>query len=326
MTHAANPFAPPSIGIIGRALRTAALALSIGCTALPVAAFAQENGADESEAKADNRVVIRGRAPLTEKETKKIANRYVRELTIISGNNAVARYEREMYCPAVIGLSDDINRRIAERMRLVAEVGGVQPAEPGCPTSALVFFVDDKTSFLSEFRKAYPEYFQSYVKHWKMPDEEGPAIAWTLWLPMVRDGMPPSHHILSNPYVSVSEGGTPMLAPVNIAVMMAVVVIERDGAKGFSTDQLADYAVMRTLTDRLAEKLADSGAPTILTVLSTPMGEDAVASVTAWDLAYIKARYSGDPRLRGNRVGSSLKSVVFDAAEEEPAEAPERED
>ena len=301
--------------------RTAALALALGATALSAPAMAQEESAQASdEAGDDNRVVIRGQVPLSEKETKKIADRFVKELTVISNFDPLTRYEPEVYCPGVVGLTENGNAAIEARMRTVAEAAGVRPAKPGCATSALVVLVDDKPAFLKQFRKAHPIYFQNLDGDLGgIGEEDGPSIAWHLSALIDENGTPSSLSAGGMQVYTSSSGGSRLHSMLTAAIAMSVVVIEREALIGLSVEQVADYALMRSLTNGDPAKLEGSGAATILTVLSTPMGEESYASLTDWDLAYLQERYKGDPRMYGERKGSALRASVRRASDEQPA-------
>lgn len=273
----------------------------------------------------DPDIVVTGKPIIlpSQKEQEAIASRYVRELTVIENFEALALYEPKVYCPAVLGLSDEVNGLIKARMRGVAAAAGIDPAEDGCRTSALVIFVDDKDAFITAFRREHPVYFISLKdRRWRLPDEPGPAIAWQLAQKIDDNGMPVGADENGIRIVSQAPGGSRLRAMTYTAIAMSIVLIERAAVRGFTTDQVADYAVMRTLTTANPNKLADSGAPTILTLLATPMGEEAFASLTAWDMAYLRSRYDSDPKAYAVRSASRIRHEVREAIKEQPAQSP----
>lgn len=296
-----------------------ALAFSLVMLIAPAVAFAQDA---DTEAAETNDILVTGQRPLTDDEARILAQRYVGELTVIDDDETLALYEPDTYCPGVVGMTQRVNVAIRDRMRKVAEAAGVEPAGSDCQTSALVIFVDDKASFIELFRQTHPEYFRSMKeRRFTLYEEPGPVVSWRLAQEMDENGNPVqrtsgvSKALPRGVKVVTSySGGSRLRAMMSTAIAVSVVVIERGDLNGFTIDQLADYALMRTLTDRSPEKLEGSGAPTILTVLSTPMGGTAYGSVTEWDLAYLKERYEGDPRMYGDRKGASLRATLRDVA------------
>ena len=253
---------------------------------------------------------------LSEEETRKIASSFVRKLTVIDPFEALALYEPYTYCPAVVGLSAARNAQIEARMRQVADAAGIKPAKAGCATSALVLLVDDKKTFVEEFRRTHPVYFKDErVKVWSLPKEEGPALAWQLASLINENGEPVGY---GGTVESVS-GGSRLLSLTKTAIAMSVVIVERDALRGLNIEQISDYVLMRGLVSGDPSDLGEIGAASILTVLSTPMGGETYASLTEWDLAYIKELYRGDPRIYGQRKGAALRRVIREALDERPA-------
>ncbi len=245
-------------------------------------------------------------------ELKKAIGGYVRGLTDMNGVDPIARYEPGKYCPAALGLGDARGEQIAARMRRVAEAAGVKPAPPGCAATAIVFFVDDLPDFVKAFRKQHPAYFKDPKGDlWSPPSATGPTLSWQLTQELDPDGRP----LQQDPetgirIVSTVVGGSRSRALISLAIAMSVVLVERRALVGLSTDQIADYALMRSLTDRAPTALKGAGQFSILSVLDTPMNGAANASITPWDIAYLEARYAGDPRTYSNRTGVDMRANI----------------
>ena len=299
-------FLPHSAGLMRKAILLAFLSL---CS-FPANAQEAESGNDEV-------IIVQGDrlGTFDEKETRRIADNYVRELTIIDNSAALALYEPGVYCPAVVGLSEGLRTQTEERMRRVAKAVGVDPADRECKTSALVLFVDDKRSFLEEFRLAHPVYFQTRTdKFWTTPREAGPAVAWQLSSLIDENGTPTGY----GGTVDSFTGGSRLLSMTRTVIAMSVVIIEREALAGLNVEQVADYSLMRGLIGGDVSGLAHKNAATILTVLATPMGQASYASLTEWDFSYLKERYSGDPRIYAERKGAALRRAVRAATEDRP--------
>ena len=263
-----------------------------------------------SEADPDD-IVVTG----TRDQLKAIKN-YVNGLTSVVSSNTLARYPENSYCPAVLGLSAERNRQIAERMRTVAAAAGVKPAAPGCAPSALVMFVENKERFLEEFRKTHPVYFSNpNGDSWTPSKGEERAVAWQLVQQLDPDGVPLQRTSKFGPTtVSSTMRGSRILSMAETAVAMSVVIVDREALRGLTPTQIADYALMRTLTDPSADAAKGSKQFTILQAIDAPMGSAVPQSLTEWDLAYLKGRYSGDPARYGQSQRAAIQRSVERAA------------
>ena len=294
-----------------RRARGFAAAVLLLCATLPAQAqdptHAQNAAPDGGVS--DDAIIVQG---LKTKAMKKAIGGFVRGLTVMNSTGPLSRYEPGVYCPAVLGLSHALDDQIAARMRQVATAAGVRPAPPGCRTSALVFFVDNKPAFLKEFRRQQPAYFKDPKGDlWSPPRESGPAVSWQL----TQQLDPQGNTLGRDPetgvrYVESVEGGSRITSMITLAVAMSVVIVERKALLGLSTTQIADYALMRSLTDRGPENLKDTKRFSVLGVIDAPMGSETPASLTRWDLAYIKGRYDGDPRFFGNKQGATIRASI----------------
>lgn len=292
----------------GRAVAlTAALALFLPAQldAQPATDAQPAPEAPEAEApQEENEILVQGT-----REQLRAIDSYVQGLTVVIPGDPLPRYEPDSFCPGVVGLSDARNREIADRMRRVADVAGVRPAAPGCRTSALVVFVNDKESFLAAFRRQHPVYFRNPLgaNYPVPPREDGPAVAWHLVGQLDPQGMPVSRGSAFGPaIVETPARGSRILSMVQPVVSMGVVIIERGALRGLTGTQIADYALMRLLTDRGPQRVRVPTDYTILQALEAPMGSAVAGSVTEWDLAYVRGRYSGHPA----RYGASQRGAI----------------
>jgi hypothetical protein len=275
------------------------MALSLAGAAFPSALAAQQATPPPSQ---EQEIIVTG----VRNQLEAIED-YVGGLTVVTGKDPLSRYQPDVYCPAVIGLSEARNAQIAARMRNVAAAADVKPAKEGCRPSALVIFVDDKRSFLEAFRKQHPIYFSDLRgEGWSPPDEKGPALAWHLVQHLDPQGNPVQKDPeLGYAIVESSVRGSNVLSMIRPVVAMSVVLVERKALQGLTVEQIADYVLMRTLTDR-KPKDHDLRDLTILGALEAPVGSAVPASLTDFDLAYLKGRYSGDP----SRYGRSQRSAI----------------
>ena len=275
----------------------------------------QDQAKVQPQAAEDAAIVVTGTSM---REQLEVIRDYVDGLTIAVSYDPLARYASDSYCPAVLGLSPSRNDEIATRMRAVAKAAGVQPAASGCRTSALVMFVDDKESFLTAFRRKHPVYFSDLRRtHGRFPPrEKGPATAWHLVATLDPQGTPVERTGLGPTIVASPMRGSRILSMVTQVVAMSVVIIERGALVGLTSTQIADYALMRTLTDRSLKAPDVPGQFTILRALTTPKGSAVPLSLTRWDLAYLEGRYSGHPARYGPGQRAAIAQRLRRAAKQ----------
>lgn len=239
----------------------------------------------------EEEIVVEGR-----RNRNEIISSYVNGLTAANPNNPLARYAPGDYCPTVLGLSPTSNKQITTRMRRVAAAAGVKPAEEDCAPSAVVIFTDDKAAFVRRFRARHPQYFtQLQGKGRRLAEVEGPAVAW---------------HIVQPTGTQAIEPGGLFYSSVTPVVTMSVVVVEVSALNGLTTTQVADYVLMRTLTDREPPFLNVPNDFTILKALRAPMASEVPASLTKWDLAYLKGRYTGHPGRYSARQEGTIRGMM----------------
>ena len=265
--------------------------------------MAQETAAPEASSAPDDAIVVQGI-----REKARVIDAYVRALTVITSRDPLPRYAEDSYCPGVVGLSAARNAELEARMRAVAAAAGVKPAADPCRTSALVLFVDDKEGFVAAFRKAYPVYFidQSRRK-WTPPREAGPVVAWHLSQRIDSEGNTGGSGFGIKVFSSPMGGSriTEMTRPV---IVMSVVIVERRALVGLTPVQIADYVFMRSLTDRAPSNLQGTAAETVLTAIDAATGTAIPASLTEWDLAYVRGRYASPEFRNGYSQGAAIRA------------------
>ncbi|MBJ7500801.1 MAG: hypothetical protein JHC57_13705 [Sphingopyxis sp.] len=244
------------------------------------------------------------------KDKAQVIDHYVRALTVVRAGEPLPRYEEGSYCPAVVGLSAERNADLEARMHKVAAAAGVKPAAMPCRTSALVLFVDDKDDFLKAFRKAHPVYFSDpSTRHWSPPREDGPATAWHLTQQLDNKGMP-ARMVGGVKLFESAAGGSHLMKMTKPVIVMSVVIVERRALVGLTPVQIADYALMRTLTDRVPKNMGETAASTILTAIDSAPESEVAASLTEWDLAYVRGRYTGEAFRNGYSQGAAISAAI----------------
>ena len=245
------------------------------------------------------------------REEEKVIDGYLKDLTTVDPQSPMSRYEPDQYCPKILGLSPKLNSEIAARMRQVAMAAGVRPAGPDCATSALVIFADDHAGMQQQFRKEHPEYFQELSG--QTIDYQGKGtdvLSWKLIGRLDKNLNPVGVDEDGIQIVDVGVTSSRLQTASRPVVAMAVLLIQRRAIAGLTTTQVADYALMRTLSDADPARLAVTAAPTIMRVIDTPQGTETPLSLTAWDLAYVKGRYASDEWNRGTTQLAKIRATM----------------
>jgi hypothetical protein len=279
------------------------IALSL---ALQAAAPASPSSSPQQNQQA---IVVQGR-----RDVQRQIHDFVRALTDIPPAGQISRFDWAV-CPAAVGLANSQNEKVAERMRAVAEAAGMRTEKPGCKANVLVVVSNDAQKFVDWLKDNEPEYFIGVSPKEKQAlKHAGPAAAWHIEGRIDQDGVNVPRDTETGAYVS-SRTDVPSRISTNThpAFDAAIVVLDGRALGGLTVVQLADYAAMRAFAKTDPSRVATAGAPSILTLLDTPIGSAAPITLTEWDLAYLKALYgSTENRLAGQQRGEMAHKMADD--------------
>ena len=237
---------------------------------------------------------------------------FVAALTPGRVGGQLSRFE-EPVCPAAIGLSPNHNKKVAARMRRVAGAAGVPVGQEGCSPNVFVVVAQDRDAMIRAIRKQWRDPLGDRVR---IPDQPGPAVALHL------EGLLDANGIQagvkqddgdgrSGYYVVESSHGGSRLTPASRPhFIVSALVVEPDVIAGLTTMQLADYAVMRLLARTDPSRLEGSTAPTILTILEAPIGSLVPASLTDWDLGFLRAFYGSAENRYANQQRTEMQRLL----------------
>ncbi len=249
----------------------------------PSAAPAQPGTGDTSD------IVVIADPAVRERQIRQ----FVDALENIAGSDPMGRFDSAEICPAAVGLSEAQNRAIAARMRQVAHAVPLPLAAPDCRPNVLVLIAPDKAEMIRALRERHPIYFRNAFNQMiEIPAERGPATAWHLSARVDRNGQPLGYdEDLGVEIVSTPVAPSRISMTVRPVILAAVVVIEARSLAGLTTTQVGDYAAMRAYAPIRPQGLPQS-ANSVLTVLEAPMDALVPASITEWDLAYLRGLYA----------------------------------
>ena len=198
-----------------------------------------------------------------------------------------------------------MNRQVVDRIRRVAAAANIPVASAGCAANVLLFVASDRPAFIHTLHQERPMLFglMTDPQVRALSEQPGGVTAWQMFDQRGADGR------------TLNNSGNPDQAPATLTGVtssrllpqtrtdldVAVVLLEPRVFTGATVTQLADYVVMRSLLQTTAQTAPSTAAPTILTLLNDKrLGRAAPMSVTAYDLAYLKALY---------RMSNSLQAV-----------------
>ena len=254
-----------------------------------------------------------------QRNTEKDMQDFVRALTPATVGGRLSRFEKSI-CPIATGLPRQQREAVADRMRRVAQSAGIQTGGKSCAPNVVVVVTQDKNAFVQALRRSRSDYFGTMSQRSirELAQQPGPAVAWQLQGPPVNArgvemDIDPALGVYVNrttdPASRLEQAARPQFDG-------AVVIIERKSLDGLTVTQLGDYAAMRAFAGMDTARLAKSGTPTILRVLEAPMGSEVVASLTQWDLGFLRGLYAAPRNLRAEAQRSAIgRSIAKDVAQ-----------
>ena len=280
---------------------------------LSMPAAAQENS---RQGQADEIVVTGTR------DVEKQVSDFVGALTGKGSQRQLARFETEV-CPAVVGLGATHKAAIEARLKVVAKAAGIPVAGPGCEPNAFVMIVGAKGAFIEALYSKKPDYFggQTSTQVRRLMKAPGRSVAWQLQGKVNARGVAMTDDSsLGVPINRTTEDASRITAAARPVFEAAAVVVEQAALAGLTTVQLADYAAMRLFAQTAPERLADSTAPTIATIIDAPPGSAVPLTLTEWDLSFLRGLYSTPKNLlagaqRAHMGREIAKKVVGEDAE-----------
>ncbi len=299
----------------------ASLAAALAGTLLAAAPAAAQDGAEtDGEPSAD--IVVTG-----EKPTHAEVTRQARDVTDIGSDirdRPLARVEDRL-CPGVIGLKREGAELMIDRIRWNAEQLHMWMADDtDCRANLIIAFVDDGKAEIAGLVDRQPQLFETLSRPERLAllGEDGPVRVWTTAQTRTRDGMPIERResLTNPPTVSMWMAHSKLYLTIREDITQTVVLFDREGAKGKSIVQLADYATMRGLA-RTRPVQGDARLDTILALFDPD--HEPPAQLTDFDQAYLRSLYKEIPNLPAamklGGVGDELERVAAERAAEPAA-------
>jgi hypothetical protein len=280
-----------------------------------------------SPADDDENIVVTGKAA-----TSTEVSRQARAITDMSSairHEPMARFQDKL-CPGVMGLQADAAGLMIDRLRDNASLLGLGLTNDDgtCRPNFIVAFVENGQESLQQIADRDGWAFQdmSPSERRKLLSEEGPVRVWTITQTRTRDGVPVPRGLNPSdpPQVNGWMAHSKIYLAIREDITRVVVLFDREGVRGKTLLQLADYATMRGLAR--TRPVDGEGHPmdTIL-ALFDPSGSPP-AKLTEFDQAYLAAVYDGMPNIPGvTKVLGVNRQLRLQTGEPEPAGAEARE-
>jgi hypothetical protein len=240
----------------------------------------------------------------------------------IAGNEPMARFETDI-CPRALGLPPDYANVIEARIREVARTVGVRIAEAGCDPNLTLIVAEDGGEAVASLRRTRPLLFAAMTNAeiLRLRRSRGPVWNWYSVDPKRSDGGAIEHVTMlsfgdgpprpASPqaYIASNVSMSRLASPVRLDITLAFIVLEKRALEGLTLAQVGDFSAMLGLSMINYGRVGDLTQPSILRLLEAPAAES-VEALTAFDLAYLKGVYAGEPSLpfgrRSARIAASL--------------------
>lgn len=300
---------------------TFALALAFFCGAVANAQNAsQADLPDLEDSTQDDVIVVKGQ--------KQNPMAIVREVRAISASTdgQLARFQQPI-CPLVHGLASSYSQQIATRIRALAKVAGLRVAKDGCKANLTLIVTSSGQEFIETLRSERPELLAALgpAEYRALRDSAGPAWSWQSTEPKRADGGPVQ-------YVSeleVGPGAPPLplskgtyqvpgarlsrlSEPTRQDVNLSFVVIDRDSLVGLTLQQIGDFFGLAGLTGARFSQTDKLSTPSILKLFNDKAdGLTPEDGATEFDIAYLKARYSGAPNKSSTQESKAIAISIL---------------
>jgi hypothetical protein len=304
-------------------LRAAFLVALAGALASSGPAGAQEapDAAQQGAAPAGDDIVVTGERP-----TRTEVTRQARDITDIGSDvrdRPLARIEDRL-CPGVIGLKRDGAELMIDRIRWNAERLHMWMADDtDCRPNLIIAFVEDGQAELAGIADRQPWLFADLTTAQRraLLATEGPVRVWTTALTRTRDGMPIERResLDSPPQVEMWMAHSKLYLTIREDITQTVVLFDREGVRGKSIIQLADYATMRGFA-RTRPAEGDARLDTILALFDP--NHEPPAALTDFDQAYLTNLYKEIANLPAAMRLADVSNELERLARDEAAAAP----
>lgn len=304
-------------------LRAVQAALLVALNGWHAAAIGQDTAEPLPDPPSGNDIVVTGERAYSDKALEQAVSEIAMKGRI--AYQPLPRYNAPL-CVHVAGPPPATAQAIKARIDYHARTLGLPLGEPGCKVNALIAAVAQPAAFIAGYRKRNPSAFavaaDQAIRRGLQRRE--PAIVWFDTLAMAgeaarvgKDGRPLLRpdvpqwgpgEVPVNPVVGSGDTGhTVLRVPVTASRINGTLVLDAARLRGFSSQQVADYAAMRLLGDtRPTVRLSDKQASSILSLFETGSAA-APPGLTLLDQAYLHGIYRLKPYAHAGELERSAR-------------------
>lgn len=269
--------------------------------AMPAAAQPASKGEEQAE------IVVRGQRP-SESQVKA----FVDALTPSRMRGQIVRFGQEI-CPAVLGLAERQNAAVTARLRRVAKaVGAPLAASEKCRPNLFLVVASDRAATVAQLRAAWRTPVGDRVAPQRQDDP-----ATILHMEGVLDangqlaGVKQETGDGRGGYYEMEVFGSDRVRPNSSPTFLAsAMIVEPAAIEGLTLVQLADHAAMRLLARSDPARLGPDSPASILSALTAAMDSPVPVTMTAWDLAFLKALYGSEGRTYADGQRREMRDIV----------------
>jgi len=231
----------------------------------------------------------------------------------------LGRFE-DPICPSALGLPPDLRDEVLARIRTVAAATRIRVSSGKCTPNLLLIVVPDKKEMIEAMRRERQAYLYGVgpdriSRMIKSPDS---VASWQVSEVIGADGLPLRTDGDGFPRLFTTVPPSRLTDTTRTRLLAGIVIVESRALNGISTRQLADYALVRTLSP-IQQRDAQAPGSSVLSIFNPgTKPEDAPQSVTWWDVALLKALAN----TRSDMLASLQRSELRDQIVKEMAKVP----
>jgi hypothetical protein len=231
----------------------------------------------------------------------------------------LGRFE-DPICPSVLGLPPDLRDEVLARIRTVAAATRIRVSSGKCTPNLLLIVVPDKKEMIEAMRRERQAYLYGVgpdriSRMIKSPDS---VASWQVSEVIGAEGLPLRTDGDGFPRLFTTVPPSRLTDTTRTRLLAGIVIVESRALNGISTRQLADYALVRTLSP-IQQRDAQAPGSSVLSIFNPgTKPEDAPQSVTWWDVALLKALAN----TRSDMLASLQRSELRDQIVKEMAKVP----
>jgi hypothetical protein len=249
-------------------------------------------------------IVIQGN-----RDPRRSASEYVDGVLPPMLDGQLGRFE-EPLCPDTVGLPANLKAEVMARIRQVSAVAGVPVKTGPCTANLLIIVVDSKKTLIEGMRSQKQSYIygvgSSRLK--RLANSSSPVAAWQISDVIGADGMPLHTDSDGVRRLFTTVPPSRLTDTTRKRLLGSVVVIEQRALRDVTTRQLADFALVRSLSPIEQRERVAPGSSVLSLFNDGVRPEDAPQSLTFWDLAFLKALSS----TRSDIVASVQRDEIRD--------------